>query len=121
VTEALISELRAQYGEAALATRRVGLSTLVKVGPIPIPQREGTTTDVLLDVADGYRQSGGRPTVYVCETTVQPNGHRGRNVNPAMVHGENWLSFSWTFDWQPSQPAWVLVEGALRRFTINDG
>jgi hypothetical protein len=121
VTEALLSDLRTQYGDAAVATRRVGTSTLVRVGPVPIPQRENVTTEVLLDVVDGFRQSGARPTLYVRDGTVQPNGHRGRNVNPTLVHGENWLSFSWAFDWHVSQPAWVLVEGALRRFAINDG
>ena len=121
MTEALLSDLRAQYGDAAVATRRVGSSTLARVGPVPIPMRANVTTEVLLDVVDGFRQNGARPAVYVRDGTVQPNGQRGRNVNPMLVHGETWLSFSWAFDWDASQPAWVLVEGALRRFTINDG
>ena len=77
-------------------------------------------TNVLVEVPNGSLERGERPRVYVAEGTVQPNGRRGRNVNPTQVHGETWLSFSWNFEWNPRLPGWALVEGALRRFTIND-
>ena len=84
-----------------------------------IPRRSATT-DGLIEVADGSLERGERPKVYAREDTVQPNGQRGKNVNPIQVHGETWLTFSWSHEWTTNMPAWVLMEGAIRRFSIDE-
>ena len=118
--EAVVAELRTHYGDGEVAFRRSGTSTLVRVNGVGLPRRKGKTIDVLIDLQDGFRQSGSRPPVYVALGTTQPNGRPGRNVNPAQVHGEPWLSFSWSFEWRPGDLAWLLVEGAVRRFSVNE-
>ncbi len=119
MSEAFVVGLRAHFGDGAVSVRRSGTTTLARVSGARIPRR-ATTTDVLVEIPDGALERGDRPKVYVSEGTVQPNGRRGRNVNPAQVHGETWLSFSWSFEWTSNLPGWLLVEGALRRFAIND-
>ena len=118
--DAFLAGLRAHYGEAAVATRTVPGQLLVSVAGVHIPRRNGTTTDALVALPLDFRTSGARPQVYFKPGTTQPNGRPGRNVNPTMVHGESWLSMSWQFDWAPTMPAWALVEGAVRRFTVNE-
>jgi len=115
-----IAELRQRYGADAVSTRMMGTETLVKVAGVPVPHRSNVMTDVLIVLASNFRTNGGRPPVYVKPGTTQPNGRPGRNVNPALVHGESWLGMSWQFDWSAGLPAWTLVEGAVRRFSIND-
>lgn len=118
--DAFIADLRAHYGEEAVATRQVGLEVLVKVAGITVPRRKGPTTDALVVLTPTFRTSGGRPPVYFKPGTTQPDGRPGRNVQQTLVHGEPWLSMSWQFEWTPAMPAWELVEGAVRRFTVNE-
>ncbi len=118
--DAFTSDLRAHYGEEAVATREVGGQVLVKVAGVPVPRRKGLTTDALVVLTPTFRTSGGRPPVYFKPGITQPNGRAGRNVNQTLVHGEPWLSMSWQFEWTPTMPAWALVEGAVRRFTVNE-
>lgn len=118
--DAFLSELRSHYGDDAVAMRQVGSAVLVKVAGVPIPRRKSQTTDALVVLNPGFRTSGGRPPVYFKPGTTQPNGRPGRNVNQTLVHGEPWLSMSWQFEWTPAMPAWALVEGAVRRFTVNE-
>jgi hypothetical protein len=118
--DATLADLRSRYGDPAVSVRQAPGTTLLKVAGVRIPRRNGVQTDVLLELPDGCLARGERPRVYVADGTTQPNGRRGRNVNPTMVHGENWLTFSWSFEWSPSQPAWALVEGAVRRFTVDE-
>lgn len=118
--DAFVSELRTQYGDDAVATRQVGSELLVKVMGLGVPGRKGVTTDALVPLVPGFRTSGGRPLVYFKPGTTQPNGRPGRNVNQTLVHGEPWLAMSWQFEWTPAMPAWALVEGAARRFTVNE-
>ena len=117
--DAFIADLRLRYGADAVSTRTVGTETLVKVTGVPVPRRN-VITDALIVLGANFRNSGGRPPVYFKPGTTQPNGQPGRNVNATLVHGESWLSMSWQFDWSADMPAWALVEGAVRRFSIND-
>jgi len=118
--DAFVSDLRAHYGDAAVATRQVDSQVLVKVTGVPVPHRKGTTTDALVVLTPTFRSNSGRPPVYFKPGTTQPNGRAGRNVNQTLVYGEPWLSMSWQFEWTPAMPAWALVEGAVRRFTVNE-
>ena len=118
--DAFVKELRGHYGDDAIVTRPVGSELLVKVVGLSVPGRKGVTTDALVHLTPGFRTSGGRPAVYFKPGTTQPNARPGRNVNPALVHGEPWLSMSWQFEWTPAMPTWALVEGAVRRFTVNE-
>lgn len=113
-----IADLRTRYGDA-LSVRRVGTETLACIRHARLPRRN-VHANALVVIPDGCFESGQRPAVYAGEDTVQPNGRRGRNVNATQVHGETWLAFSWSFEWDSKQPGWTLVEGALRRFSIND-
>lgn len=119
--DAFIGDLRARYGIGAIFVQQAAASaTFIKVVGVGIPGRKGITTDVLLSVSPSFRSDGARPTVHYRPGTAQPNGRPGRNVTPTLVNGEPWLAASWQFDWDPTMPAWVLVEGALRRFTVNE-
>ena len=117
--EMFIAELRLRYGADAVSSRSVGAETLVKVTGVSIPGRK-VTTDVLIVLNANFRIGGGRPPVFFKPETTQPNGRPGRNVGATLVHGESWLTASWQFDWSPDLPAWALVEGAVRRFTVNE-
>src|SRR5438105_4185503 len=118
--DAFVAGLRAHYADAAITTRAVPGLLLVKVAGVSIPRRNGATTDALVALPPDFRTSGARPQVYFKPGTTQPNGRPGRNVNPTMVHGESWLSMSWQFEWNAATPAWTLVEGAVRRFSVNE-
>ena len=118
--DAFVAELRAHYGNDAVVTRQVGSEVLAKVAGVTIPRRNGATTDALVVLNPGFRTNGSRPPVHFKPGTTQPNGRPGRNVTPNLVHGESWLSMSWQFEWTPTMPAWALVEGAVRRFTVNE-
>ncbi len=118
--DAFIADLRARYGSEVVTTRQVGSDVLVRVAGVAIPSRRGTATDALVVLSPNFRTNGGRPPVYFRPGTTQPNGRQGRNVTPTLVHGEPWLSMSWQFEWTPAMPAWTLVEGAARRFTVNE-
>ena len=115
-----LDDLRSHYGDAAVNVAQAGTTTLVMIKGVPIPRRRPVTTDVLIEVGDGSIGRGERPRVIVREDTTQPNGRRGRNVNPTLAGGETWLAFSWNVDWNTSLPAWALVAGALRRFSVNE-
>jgi hypothetical protein len=118
--DAFVAGLKSQYGEAAVTTRAVDGRLLVKVMGVPIPRRNGTTTDALVVLVPDFRTSGGRPAVFFKPGTTQPNGRQGRNVNATLLHGEPWLTMSWQFEWSATMPAWALVEGAVRRFAVNE-
>lgn len=118
--DAFVADLRAHYGDEAVLRRQVGAEMLAKVVGFDIPGRKGVKTDALVVLSQGFRTNGGRPPVYFKPGTVQPNGRPGRNVTQTLVHGEPWLSMSWQFEWTPAMPAWTLVEGAARRFTVNE-
>ena len=111
-----LEQLRERYGAGAVAVRDVQGATLYRISEVSIPPPGSGTTDVLAVVQD---PRSARPEMYVDERARQPNGNRGKNVNPVMVFGESWLKCSWQFDWDWSQPAWALVEGFVRRFTMN--
>lgn len=119
MTDAFLADLRERYGGEAVSVRTSGSITLARIRAARVPRRK-VTTDVLVELPTGCLERGERPRVFVADGTTQPNGRRGRNVNPTQVHGETWLSFSWSFDWSARLPGWALVEGALRRFSIDE-
>src|SRR5260221_3522383 len=119
--DAFVAALKAHYGDGAVSTRTVPGKLLVKVTGVPIPRRNGATTDALVVLLPDFRTSGARPPVYFKPGTTQPNGNQGRNVSNTLVEGEPWLQMSWQFDWNAAMSEWTLVEGAVRRFSINDG
>lgn len=120
--DALVSELRSHYGEDAVAVRTVESAiTLVRVAGIRIPKRNPAVfTDVLVELRPDFRKTDARPATYVRPGTVQPNGRPGKNVTAVQFHGESWLQFSWRMAWKSTDPGWALIEGAVRRFSINE-
>jgi hypothetical protein len=117
--DTFLADVRSRYGDDAVTIRKVGTVNLVRISPVQMPRRRGTTS-VLVELPEGFRSNGVRPGVYVAPGTTQPNGRPGKNVNSVIAHGEPWLSFSWQFPWDVTMPGWTLVEGALRRFAQDE-
>jgi hypothetical protein len=111
-----IKELKAAYGDVSISAGEPA-QTLVRIARVQLPAgcRPVETTGLLI------LQDGQRPLFYVKPGIMLPNGVAPRSTSSVQVAGEEWMQFSYAFQWDESCNTLVqFVETSLRRFAKSE-
>lgn len=108
--------LKEAYGEVSTAAGPPG-QTLVRIHGANLPTGcAPASIPVLLLI-----QEGQRPQLYVKGGIRLANGGTPRNYTASQVAGEEWWSFSYSFNWDENSHTLVqFVETSLRRFAKTE-